>query len=224
MVRNEEIYKQAVIFRKRGFTYAEIAKICGVSVSTVSNWLAHQRFSKAVAKDNAERATKENTKRLALINKARTTERATRYREAVRTAETEYKHYKKDPLFVAGLMLYVSQGDNTHRQLLRLASSRPEIHAIFLRFAYTFLGVEKEAVRFWMLLYPDLSEKVCERYWSKALKLSPVQFHKTQVIAGRSKKRTLHYGVGNTIIGSTVLKHKLNRWVELALAEFGKQK
>lgn len=224
MVRNEEIYKQAVIFRKRGFTYSEIAKICGVSVSTVSNWLAQKSFSKSVAKDNAAKAAKLNKKRMMLINKARSAERTTRYADAVRTAETEYRHYKKDPLFIAGLMLYVSEGDNTHRRLLRLANSRPEIHAIFLRFAYTFLGVEKEAVRFWILLYPDLAESVCVKYWSKALQLSPTQFHKHQVISGRSKKRTLHYGVGNTIIGSTVLKYKLNRWIELALAEFGKQK
>ena len=56
MIRKEEIYKQAVEFRKRGFTYSEIAKICGVSKSTVSNWLSKKKFSKEIAKDNAQKA------------------------------------------------------------------------------------------------------------------------------------------------------------------------
>jgi transcriptional regulator with XRE-family HTH domain len=48
----QEAYEQALAFRRRGFTYSEIAKICNVSVSTLSNWLRHESFSKAVAADN----------------------------------------------------------------------------------------------------------------------------------------------------------------------------
>jgi hypothetical protein len=79
-----------------------------------------------------------------------------------------------------------------------------------------YFGVERSKIRFWILLYPDLSEPICMKHWSKALALPYSQFYKNQVIQGRSKKRTLQFGVGNTIIVSTVLKHKLNRWIELA--------
>ncbi len=67
----QDAYDQALAFRRRGFTYSEIAKICNVSVSTLSNWLAHEPFSKQVAHDNNDKAIAQNTKRLALINKAR---------------------------------------------------------------------------------------------------------------------------------------------------------
>ena len=39
-------------------------------------------------------------------------------------------------------MLYVGEGDNKDRRLIRLANSRPEIHTIFIRFlavSYTHL-------------------------------------------------------------------------------------
>ena len=88
----QDAYEQALAFRKRGFTYSEIAKICDVSVSTLSNWLAHEPFSKLVALDNADKATMQNTKRLALINKARNTERKVQYAEITRLAEIEYKN------------------------------------------------------------------------------------------------------------------------------------
>lgn len=218
----QEAYEQAVSFRKRGFSYREIAKICGVSVSTVSTWLSPLPFSAAVTKQNQRRAAKENTERLALINKARVTERRKQYAEAERLARVEFQNYRHNPLFMAGLMLYVAEGDNTHSRLIRLANSRPELHALFIRFLTQYLGVEKRFIRFWLLLYPDLDEVTCMQHWSKKIGLSVSQFYKNQYIEGRSQKRTLHFGVGNTIIGSTLLKKKLNQWIKLALKEWNK--
>lgn len=222
MVRNEKKYEQAVSLRKRGFTLEEIAKYCEISKSTASIWLKNKAFSAQVTKQNVKRAGVENAKRLKLINKARTVQRAAHYKEAVRSAETEYKHYKKDPLFIAGIMLYVGEGDNKHRRLIRIANARMDVHKIFVLFAMEFLGVEKSKIHFWILLYPDLNEETCMKKWSKAIGIPYYQFYKNQVIQGKSSKRTLHYGVGNTIIGSTVLKYKLNRWIELATKELSK--
>jgi transcriptional regulator with XRE-family HTH domain len=218
----KEAYEQALAFRRRGFTYSEIAKICNVSAGTLSAWLKDEPFSKQVAKDNTKRALAVNTKRLASINKARTTERKSQYAEITRLAEIEYKNYRTSPLFIAGLMLYVSEGDNQNTCLIRMANSRTDLHRIFIRFLTTYLGVEKHSIRFWLLLYPDLDEVTCMKHWCKKTGLSPAQFYKNQVIQGRSTKQTLHFGVGNTIIGSTLLKKKLMRWVELATKELEK--
>ena len=218
----QEAYEQAVAFRKRGFTYSEIAKICNVSVSTLSSWLKNEPFSKQIAVENTKRAMAENTKRLASINKARTTERKGQYAEIVRLAEIEYKNYRTNPLFIAGLMLYVSEGDNQNDRLIRMANSRTDLHRIFIRFLTAYLGVPKQSIRFWLLLYPDLDEVACMKHWCKKTGLSAGQFYKNQVIQGRSTKRTLHFGVGNTIIGSTLLKKKLMKWIELATKELEK--
>ncbi len=218
----KEAYEQAIAFRKRGFTYSEIAKICGVSRGTVSAWLRPLPFSEKIALQNKAQAAALNKKRMVSINKARTAERAKQYSQIVKMAETEYQHYRHSPLFMAGLMLYMSEGDTTHKRLIRLANSRPELHKIFIKFLVTYLGVEKITIKFWLLLYPDLDEVTCMKHWSKKTGLSVSQFYKNQVIQGRSEKRTLHFGVGNTIIGSTLLKQKLNRWIELALEELEK--
>lgn len=218
----KEAYEQAISFRKRGFSYAEIAKICAVSRSTVHVWLSDQEFSRAISITNKKRAATQNRERIRLINKARVTERAAQYDEVLRLAETEFRHYKQLPLFVAGLMIYVSEGDNQHPRLIRLANSRPELHKVFIRFLTEFMGVDKKQVHFWLLLYPDLDETACMKHWIKKVGVSAAQFYKNQYIVGRSKKRTLHFGVGNTIIGSVLLKKKLVRWIELALKELEK--
>lgn len=215
MIRLEEKYEQAVQFRRRGFTYSEIAKIVGVSKSTVSNWLAKKAFSKKVRTDNSLRAARDNVKRIGLVNKARTAERKNRYTEAIASAETEYVHYKKDPVFIAGLVAYVCNGDVHDDSRIRITSSDPLVHMVFLQCVHAYLGVEKESVHFWLLLYKGHNEKKCMTYWSKKMKLSLAQFYKTQFVQQKVSNEGLQHGSGNTIIGSTVLKKKLLRWIEL---------
>jgi transcriptional regulator with XRE-family HTH domain len=216
MVRNQENLDQAIRLRERGFTLQEIAKVCDVSKSTISKWLAGSDISARVTKQNKRRAGLANVSRLKLINKARNIEREKKYQEAVKEAEVSYKHYRNDPLFIAGLMLYIGEGDNKDRANIRIANSRTSVHRIIIDFMIAYFGIERSKIRFWVLLYPDLSEPVCMKQWSKVLKLPYSQFYKNQVIQGKSKKRALQFGVGNTIIVSTVLKYKLNRWIELA--------
>jgi transcriptional regulator with XRE-family HTH domain len=216
MVRNQENLDQAIQLRERGFTLQEIAKVCDVSKSTISKWLAGSDISAKVTERNKRRAGLANVSRLKLINKARNIEREKKYQEAVKEAEVSYKHYRNDPLFIAGLMLYIGEGDNKDRAKIRIANSRTSVHRIFIDFMIAYFGIERSKIRFWVLLYPDLSEPVCMKQWSKVLKLPYSQFYKNQVIQGKSKKRALQFGVGNTIIVSTVLKYKLNRWIELA--------
>ncbi len=216
MVRNEEKYKQAVEFRRRGFTLEEIAKICDVSKSTVSKWLKNKTFSENVTKQNKRRAGLENAKRLRLVNKARTGEREKKYRETVRSAQTEYKHYKNHPLFVAGLILYLAQGDGSNQGQIRLSSKELITHKLFIRFALEYLGVEKKQVHCWLQLYQGQSEAKCMKKWKAATSLPYSQFYKNHYMKTKKPKDPLHFGVGNTIIGSTVLKRKLMKWIELA--------
>lgn len=212
-------YEQAVAFRKRGFTYTEIARIVGVSKSTVSNWLRDQQFSQKIRDENAQRAARDNAKRMSLLNKARSAERTRSLSDVHTSAETEFRHYKKDPLFTAGLMLYLSAGATSDEHVIRLSSGRMEVHRIFMRFASEYLGAPREKIRFWLFLPCGAREQECMKKWMRETGVTIPQFYKNQFAPRSGKKRTLQYGVGNTIIASTVLTHKLNRWIELVERE-----
>ncbi len=219
MIRNEEKYNQAVEFRKRGFTYTEIAKIVGISKSTASAWLSKKAFSKRIAKDNAERAARDNIKRIGLLNKSRATERKARYAQAVRSADTEYKHYRTNPLFTAGVMLYLADGDQKDSSRIRISSTNAQVHRICISFLQEFLGVETCDISFYVALYDGMNETKEMKYWSRNIALSVSHFSKTQFINRKGTSAILHHGSGNTIIGDTVLKRKLIRWIELATKE-----
>ena len=78
----KEAYELALNLRKRGYSYCEISKLCGVSVGTASKWLASLPGADLIVAENRRKAAKENTARLLLINKARNTERKKQYLEA----------------------------------------------------------------------------------------------------------------------------------------------
>lgn len=219
MIRKSAQFTHAKELRTRGFTYEEIAKIVDVSKSTISSWLSHETWSISIKEDNAKRAAKENKKRISLLNTARGNQNKKLYVEAERSAVTEFKHYKQNPLFIAGLMLYVADGDLVSHLPIRISSSQKEIHRIFIAFVKEYLGVPREKIRFLLVFSPSHKPLICSRLWSKKIGLPLSQFHKYQVLQSKNKKRPLHDGVGNTIIGGTISKKKLLKWVELALKE-----
>ena len=223
MVRNEEKFAQALQFRRRGFTLDEIAKICDVSKSTVSKWLKNNAISADITKQNKRRAGVENAKRLRLVSKARGSERLNRYKEAERSAATEYKHYKKDALFVAGVLAYACDGDRNDKSRIRLSSSKSDVHGTFVRFLKAYMGLESSDISIWLQLYPSHNEERCMRSWRKQSTLPFSQFGKSQIMKTNKKTKPLHDGVGNTIIGNTVLKRKLDVWVKLTLQELNKK-
>ena len=201
--------------RQRGFTLEEIAKYCEISKSTASKWLKNKAFSQAVTKQNVKLAGAENAKRLKLIAKARGGERKQRYADAAASAKVEFAHYSTNPTFMAGLTAYIAAGDVKSDRTIRLSHLSPELHSLFIKFSVEFLGVQKSSIHVWLQLYNGSSEERAMKKWSKITSIPYSQFYKNQFV-NNSSRQPLHYGVGNTIIGSTYHKQKLKAWVQLA--------
>jgi transcriptional regulator with XRE-family HTH domain len=210
---NNEVFSEVISLRKRGFTYSEIAKVCNISRSTVRNWLKNEIFSQEISVRNVKKAINDNKKRLLVINKARKTERNRQITEILHTTDIEYKHFRHNPLFIAGLSIYLSEGDLGDKYHIRLSSTRPELQSIFIKFLMDFMGIDKYTIRIWLLLYPTMDEVECMKYWIKKTGLTAAQFHKNQFIRYRGEKSVSHNGVANILIGNTIKKRKLLKWL-----------
>ena len=91
----------------------------------------------------------------------------------------------------------------------------PEMIKIFIIFLVKICKVDDAKIKLWLLLYLDLKEKDCKRYWQEKLNIKDEQFGKTQYIMGRHKIKRLNWGVGNMYTTNRVLKEKLLTWIEL---------
>ena len=207
---------KAFELRKNGKSYREIQAILGMSRSTLCEWFRNEKWSTHIKRLNNVAQIKISIEHLKKLNEGRSRVLQGKYREMEEEATREFEIYKKEPLFMAGLMLYAGEGDKLTKHIIRLANTDFGLHRVFINFITKFMSIKMENLRFSILLYPDLDIEDCKIKWSQEVNIPLSNFHKPQVIKGKSKIRRLHFGVGSTILSSSFLKRKLLRWIYLA--------
>ena len=218
MMRHDQ--EKVFELRKQGKSYREIQKIVPISRDTLSRWFKNEEWSKHMTIKNKKSQIKLGAEHLKKMNTSRKNILDKMYLEVEQGAKIEFQLYKNDPLFTAGLMVYAGEGDKKNKNQVRLSNSEYYLHLVFIRFIEKFLNYPRGKIKFWLLLYPDHNVEECLNIWSQKLKIGRKNFHKSQIIQGKSKSRKLQYGVGNSIISNTVLKKKILKWLDLYRLEF----
>ncbi|MEK7228201.1 MAG: hypothetical protein AAB681_02505 [Patescibacteria group bacterium] len=208
---------KAFELRRAGKTYRQIQSELGISISTLSDWFRDVPWSKhlKVIYTNKTWSKEQHS----LMHIARINKLDALYKKSEEEAARDYKEYRKESLFWAGLMIYAGEGDKRSKHLVRVTNTEFYLHKIFIDFSIKYLDITREKLRCSIIIYPDLNESLCREMWSNILQIPRKQFHKTQVIQGKEKVKRLQYGIGMSIISSTVLKKKLLVWLSLAQDE-----
>lgn len=209
--------EDAISLRKDGKSYREIERTLGVSRSTLSDWFRDLPWSRHYVRQNSEKLIAGAKEKMMKMNMVRKIKLDYLYAKAEADAAAQYSKFKKDPLFWAGLMIYAGEGDKASRNLTRMSNTDSYLHKILIAFSLKYLDIDKEHIKFNLILYPNHEKEACEAVWAKELGISRHLFHKTQVIKGREAKKKLQYGIGISIISGTVsTKKKVLKWLDLA--------
>lgn len=206
--------KLALRLRKRGLSYHAINRKLGVPKSTLSDWFSELPWSAALRRDLTKRAFLKVYPQLRAMARAQSL-RWERWRRAAREdAVHSFPKFRSDPLFIAGVMLYWAEGDRMLYSPVRVSNTDPDILRILVTFFKEKCKVPKEKIKAHLILYPDLSEKICRKYWSLRIGIPEGFFNKTQFIRGRHPKRRLSHGICAIEIASRQLKEKLLVWIK----------
>jgi len=156
--------------------------------------------------------------KIALMNEAREEKRLQRNAEVKRKAEIHFQHYKTEPLFIAGIMLYWAEGKTTERApcTLELNNSDPKLLEIYCHFLRNYLKISQLQLRARLFLYPDLNEDKIKIFWSELLDIPLSQFIKSYISESRSSvtKSKLQYGTCSVYINSKDLRITIAVWIE----------
>ncbi|MCG2700241.1 hypothetical protein L6274_04280 [Candidatus Parcubacteria bacterium] len=206
----------AVKLRKKGLSYNKISKELGIPKSTMHYWFKDLKWSKVIKKDLTEKAKIQSTRRLRAVIKAQRKRWGDRRKKFREDAIKEFPILKSNPLFLANLMLYWAEGDsNVRSSCTRLSNTDPKMIRIFSNFLRYVCSIPRERIRVMMILYPDLDEKTCMKFWSRASCVPKNQFYKTQFIYGRHPTRRLSYGVCLISVTGGELREKVSVWTDL---------
>ena len=156
--------------------------------------------------------------KIAIMNEAREEKRLQRDAEVKRKAEICFAHYKKEPLFTAGIMLYWAEGKTTQRAActLELNNSDPKLLKLYCSFIRRYLDVDDAQLRGRLFLYPDLDERKTKLFWSDLLNIPLNQFIKSYISNSRSSvtKNKLRYGTCSVYINNKHLRIAMATWIE----------
>jgi len=204
---------KVIALRREGKSYRDIQKIVPISRATLSLWFRGIPELEEIKKGIIEREIKRRPEHLKAMRDGAARKWQEYYRRAEEEASNEFVVFKDEPLFVAGLMIYLGEG--TKIAHLNVANSDEKVLRLFLKFLYDYCGTRQSDVRLWLLLYPDLDIIKTENHWLELLGLGRNNLHKSQVIQGRHKTRRLSKGVGNIRLSNTYLKAKIMKWIDL---------
>ena len=213
-MRNDR--NKAIFFRKKGQSYNKISSRLNIPKSTLSTWFKKFDWSHELSKKlNYENSFKSYERRKTAIQ---STKRKwdVFYENAKQNAVNEFPKLKDNPLFIAGLMLYWSQGDKQLKNgNIRLSSNDPELSKLFYQFIIHVLGCQKNKVIARLILYPDLIDGVQKNFWSKTTGIPLSQFRASTVIPSKHPSKRLSYGVCIIQHTNKALKEKIIKWIEL---------
>lgn len=210
----------AIKLRKKGASYNKICKELGIPKSTMHYWFRNLRWSQIIKKKLTKKAQRLATKRMramALANKKRWKAWRQQHRE---NAKKEFPVLKSNRLFVAGLMLYWGEGDSKLKNELRLANSDPRMIRLFNKFLQEVCKIPNKEIHLYLILYPDLSDEKCKKFWSEKTKIPLKNFGKSSFIYGRHPTKKLENGICIIRIDrSRGLKEKIITWIDLLVKD-----
>ena len=116
---------------------------------------------------------------------------------------------RREPLHVAGCMLYWAEGDKGRNQV-RLSNSDPELLRLFVSFLRTYFDLGDHEIRLTCHLFADNIEKQrdIERFWLDLLGLPEANLLKSvvNVYSRHSKRKRLNmlpYGTARVVVNRT---------------------
>lgn len=215
--------EKAIQLRKEGKSYREIERMLKIPKSTLTGWFQKKIWSNKVKATLSIQARKASSLRMKILQQKINKERQELYNLTAQIAKGEFQKYKDDPLFRAGLMIYWGEGDNKLiNGVIRVVNTDPAMLRLFHLFIQMYLKEVSHKTKAYLVLYPDLVENRCKRFWSRNIGLPMERFIKSTFISGHHPTKRLGYGMCTVIISSRAYKEKVHAWLNLIRDEIMK--
>jgi transcriptional regulator with XRE-family HTH domain len=198
---------------KHQLGYHAIAKEVGVAKSTLSRWLEDLPLSdKRILELRREAWSRGEGKR----ERFRQTMRAKRDARDLQIYELQKKKFtniSSQAMFIAGLMLYVAEGDKKTRAEIAFANTDHVMILFFARWLDTFLGIEPSRLRIQLHLYENMDIAKEEAFWKRELGMKKSQLCKSQIrpvrIGKYSYREPFRHGTCKLYVGGVLKKTEL---------------
>jgi len=179
---NSQLREQTIKLRlEKELSYTEIRKRLGVPKSTLSYWLSEFPLSEERILELRRQGWK---KAEAKIERFRTTMRRKRKlkdREIYNKYQKNFTKLSKDTFFIAGLMLYLGEGNKRNYYTISISNTDSRIIKFFVQWLNEFLEIPKEKMKVELHLYENMDIEKEKKFWGDILRFKEYQFYKPAI-------------------------------------------
>lgn len=202
--------------RRLGLSYGEIKELIDVPKGTLAGWCRDVPLTPEQA-----RAIKERTGSQLGVPRDTQWRRRAEIERIQKGARQIAVDHLADPFWVAGTVLYWSEGSKTTRRL-ELANSDPHLLRLFITWVEEYLDPRPNFV-LWLVLHADNDEPAARRFWTTELRLNQPDFYKSTIKADGTGHRKNHLAHGVCRVGlrrSTDAFLRTMTWIQVVASRW----
>ena len=167
---NSQLREEVIKLRtKENLSYAEIRKRLGVPKSTLSYWLREFPLSKKRILELRRQGWKKAEVKIERFRASMRRKRQLKEQEVYNKYQKRFARLSRDALFVAGLMLYLGEGDKKNNTRISLANTDSGIIKLFVKWLIEFLNVNKKEIKIQLHLYENMNIEKEREFWKDKL-------------------------------------------------------
>lgn len=192
-MRDPQLKRRVLEFRKRGKTYAQIRQLVGVSLSksTISCWCKSLRLGEK----DLRRINKMILRNIARAREKALAANAAKRRKYLDTLYGQNVYLralikKRGCGKLALAMLYWGEGSKSRRGSLMFGNSDPAMIAVFLKLLRATYSIESKKFRCTVQCRADQDIDQLQRFWSNITRIPPGQFYKARIDPRSIGKKT----------------------------------
>ena len=208
---------KAVSLRKKGLSYNEIRKNVHVSKGTLSVWLKNIDLTQGQQK----KLLKGLERSRYIAAQVKKQERELRTRTLIEEGRKEFPRLIKNPLFLAGLMLYWAEGDKNQAERVKFTNSDETTIVLMMKWFREICDIPEEKFRIALHLHNLHFRIDAQNYWSKITGVPLKQFHRVFIKQSslRQRRNVLYNGTCAIVINNKSLFRKIIGW-KLGLSDY----
>lgn len=220
MIAKIEQHKKAILLRKKGYSYSEIAAVVEVSQASLSLWLRNIKLTTA----QIDRLLLKKKNGQVKGSNARRTVREQQQLTIIEKAAGQINSLSKKELFLLGTVAYWCEGakqkENNISQGVVFVNSDPFLIKLFIKWLKEICLIKKSNIKYSLYIHENGDIKKASKYWCKILEISKMDLGKP--ILKRHQTQTLRKNVGMNYNGlirigvkkSTNLNREITGWID----------
>jgi len=179
---DSQLREQAINLRiKENLSYTQIRKRLGVPKSTLSYWLRGFPLSEERILELRRQGWKKAEVKIERFCAAMRKKKELKEREIFNKYKKRFDKLSKDTFFVAGLMLYLGEGDKKNYNRISLANTDPEIIKFFIKWMVDFFDIIREKITVQLHLYENMDIEKEKEFWKNKLGFQENQFYRPSI-------------------------------------------